>query len=70
MGMTVEAVYENGVLKLGEPLPLNNLERVLITVEPKRNWAERTAGLLKWTGDPEVLRQVTEGDEFSLLESP
>ena len=33
------------------------------------SWAERTAGILQWTGDPEVLRRVAEDDEFSILES-
>jgi predicted DNA-binding antitoxin AbrB/MazE fold protein len=70
MSTTIEAVYENGVLRLSKPLPLKESEKVLVTVEPQQNWSERTAGLLKWTGDAEVLRQVVEEDEFSILESP
>jgi predicted DNA-binding antitoxin AbrB/MazE fold protein len=34
MSITVEAVYENGVLKPSEPLPFKELEKVQITVEP------------------------------------
>ena len=34
MSFTVEAVYENGVLKLNEPLPFKEHEAVRVTVEP------------------------------------
>ena len=70
MSLTIEAIYENGVLKPAQPLPLNEHETVRITIEPQQSWAERTAGLLKWTGDPEVLRRIAEDDEFSVLEPP
>lgn len=33
MSFTVEAVYENGVLKLNEPLPFKEHEAVRVTVE-------------------------------------
>ena len=33
MSQTVEAIYENGVLKLEQPLPFKNRERVRVTVE-------------------------------------
>ncbi len=36
MAFTVEAVYENGVLKPAEPLPLKEHEKVSVTVEPAR----------------------------------
>jgi len=36
MAITVEAVYENGVLKLNEALPLKEHEKVRVTVEPVR----------------------------------
>ena len=68
MPLTIEAIYENGVLKPSRPLPLEEHEAVRITIEPQRSWAERTAGLLKWTGDPEVLRQIAEDDDFGILE--
>jgi predicted DNA-binding antitoxin AbrB/MazE fold protein len=69
MPITIEAVYENGVLTPTQPLPLEEHETVRITIEPSRTWAELTAGMLKWTGDPEVLRRIAEDDEFSILES-
>jgi predicted DNA-binding antitoxin AbrB/MazE fold protein len=70
MSLTVEAVYENGVLKPAQPLPLQEHQKVRITVESELTWAERTAGMLPWTGDPEILRRLAEDDEFSILESP
>ena len=70
MAIPVAAVYENGVLKLKEPLSLAEHESVLVTVEPALTWAERTAGMLPWTGDPEVLRRLATDPEFGILESP
>jgi predicted DNA-binding antitoxin AbrB/MazE fold protein len=70
MTLTIEAVYENGVLKPAQALPLKEHEKVLITVDVGQTWAERTAGMLQWTGDPEVLRSIAEEDEFGILESP
>lgn len=54
---TVEATYENGVLKPISALPLQEQEKVTVTVEPLANWAERTRGIVEWTGDPEELER-------------
>jgi predicted DNA-binding antitoxin AbrB/MazE fold protein len=70
MSLTVEATYENGVLKLLQPLPLAEHEKVRVTVHTGTSVAEQTAGMLKWAGDPEVLRRIAEDDEFGILESP
>jgi predicted DNA-binding antitoxin AbrB/MazE fold protein len=70
MAITIEAVYENGVLKPAEPLPLKEHEKVRVVIEAGVTWAERTAGIVPWTGDPEVLRRIAEDDEFGILESP
>jgi predicted DNA-binding antitoxin AbrB/MazE fold protein len=70
MSLTVDAIYENGVLKPLQPLPLHEHEIVRLTIESKVSWAERTAGMLQWTGDPEILRRIAEDDEFGILESP
>ncbi len=53
MAITVEAVYENGVLKLKEPLPFQEHEQVQVTIQPKTSWVERTAGLMGFTGTAE-----------------
>jgi predicted DNA-binding antitoxin AbrB/MazE fold protein len=70
MPITLEAIYEDGVLRFNQPLPLNEHEKVRVTLEPVLTWAERTAGILNWSGSPEMFRQVAEGDEFSVQESP
>ena len=69
MTLTVEAIYENGVLKPAQPLPLKEHETVRITIEPQRSWAERTSGMLQWTGDFEDLRRIVEDDEFGIREA-
>jgi predicted DNA-binding antitoxin AbrB/MazE fold protein len=64
MSTVVDAVYENGVLKPAEPLPLRERERVQITVRPGMTWAERTAGLLGWTGSVELADRVATDPEL------
>jgi len=66
----VEATYENGVLKLDKPLPLNEHERVTVHVKLHTSRIRQRAGSLKWTGDPEILRKIAEDPEFRVLESP
>ena len=70
MALIVNAVYENGVLRPAAPLPLEEHQTVRVTIESELSWADRTAGMLCWTGAPEDLRRVAEDDEFSILESP
>jgi predicted DNA-binding antitoxin AbrB/MazE fold protein len=73
MALTVEAIYENGVLKPTQPLPLQDQARVRITleiVEDPLARVRRSAGLIGWTGDPEVLRRVAQDPDFGILESP
>jgi predicted DNA-binding antitoxin AbrB/MazE fold protein len=69
MSLTVEAIYEHGVLKPAQPLPLKEHETVRITIEPRLSWAERTAGILQWPGDFEDLRRIVEDDEFGIREA-
>jgi predicted DNA-binding antitoxin AbrB/MazE fold protein len=69
MTLTVEAVYENGVLKPTQPLPFKEHEKLRITVEASLSWAKRTAGMLKWTGDPEELERLALDAEFDPQES-
>jgi predicted DNA-binding antitoxin AbrB/MazE fold protein len=70
MAITVEAIYENGVLKPMGLLPLKEHEKVRVTIELALGLAERTAGTIPWTGDAELLRRIAEDDEFGILESP
>jgi len=60
MTLTVEAIYENGVLKLAQPLPLKEHERVQITVHPLvRNLAD-AYGIMGFQGTAE------EADYFAM----
>jgi len=70
MRITIEATYENGVLKPARPLPLKEHEKVQITVHPQVSVARRTAGMLRWTGDVETLERLACDPEFGILESP
>ena len=58
MSITVEATYEDGVLKLKSPLPLAERAEVRVTIESPTTWAERTAGMLRWNGAPEELEHL------------
>ena len=53
MSITVEAVYEGGVLKPSEPLPFKEHEKVQITITPAVSRVRQTAGLIGWTGSQE-----------------
>jgi len=60
MALTVEATYDDGMLKLAQPLPLNEHEKVQVTVHTSRTWAEFSAGMMGWTGS------VEEADYFAM----
>ena len=75
MPLQIEATYEDGVLKLDEALPFKEQERVLVTIQPqtiqpKTSRIRQSYGLIGWTGDPQVLRQIAEDDECGVQESP
>jgi predicted DNA-binding antitoxin AbrB/MazE fold protein len=55
MAIEVEAVYENGVLKPKQPLPLREQEQVRIIVRPSTSRIRRSAGLIPWSGDQAAL---------------
>jgi predicted DNA-binding antitoxin AbrB/MazE fold protein len=48
MTITVEAIYENGLLKLSQPLPLKEQERVQVTVQ-SQSPQQRMAGVVPCT---------------------
>jgi predicted DNA-binding antitoxin AbrB/MazE fold protein len=69
MPLTVEAIYENGVLKPTQPLPLQEQQRVRLIIHVPSNWVQETAGMIAWTGDHETLRRLAEDAEFDPQES-
>jgi predicted DNA-binding antitoxin AbrB/MazE fold protein len=62
MTLTITAIYENGVLKPTQPLPLKEHEQVRVIIESDP--VSRTYGLLRWTGDHETLRYLAEDVEL------
>jgi predicted DNA-binding antitoxin AbrB/MazE fold protein len=70
MPLTVEAIYENGVLKPVEPLPLREHERVLVRIQPGETPLLRAYGLLGWKGDPEELRRLAVHPDLDLEDEP
>jgi predicted DNA-binding antitoxin AbrB/MazE fold protein len=68
MSMTVDAVYENGVLKPAHPLSLNEHEKVRLTVVRETTVAEQTYGMMGWKGDAEtfdrLMAEIDEDEEY------
>jgi predicted DNA-binding antitoxin AbrB/MazE fold protein len=66
MAHTIEAVYENGVFRPQQALPvsLKEHQRVVLTVATPSTWVQDTAGLIPWSGDHETLRRLAEDVEF------
>jgi predicted DNA-binding antitoxin AbrB/MazE fold protein len=64
MPITVEATYEDGVLKLAEPLPLQQSQKVRITVHSESSPILRAYGIMGWTGDAETLERFALDPEF------
>ena len=69
MAITIEAVYENGVLKPAQPLPLHEHEKVQITVQAATSRVRRTSGLMGWTGSQEDADVVALSPELDPQES-
>jgi predicted DNA-binding antitoxin AbrB/MazE fold protein len=63
--LRIEAVYEHGTLKLPHELPLQEGQRVTITIHPQ-SATERLYGLIPWTGDPEELQRFLEDQDEGL----
>lgn len=70
MSLTVEAIYENGILKPVQPLPLKEREQVRLVVHSGVSLARQTAGMIPWRGDAETLERIACDPEFGIMESP
>lgn len=70
MSIEVDAIYDHGTLKLDHALPLKDQQRVRVIVQDQLSIAERSYGLIGWTGDPAVVRQAALSEEYGLFESP
>ena len=61
----ITAIYDDGILKPRERLPLPNHTKVRILFDWPTSTGKRTQGLLRV--DPRTVRIVVESDEFSVL---
>lgn len=76
----VQAIYEDGVLKPEQPLPLTEHERVQVSVQAVAqesapgnvgmSRAKATSGMLGWTGDSDTVERLALDPEFGIEESP
>jgi len=64
MTHSLEATYENGMLRLAHPLPLGPSEKVWVTISATPSPILQAYGILGWTGDHETLRRIAEDPEF------
>ena len=58
MSLEIEAIYENGVLKLDQLLPLKNGQRVKVTVHQPSGRARASAGIFPWKGNRQDLEYL------------
>jgi predicted DNA-binding antitoxin AbrB/MazE fold protein len=64
MTITVEAIYENGVLKLNQTLPLREQERVQVTIQQCNSPLLDSYGMMGWKGDAETIERIALDPEF------
>jgi len=64
----IEAVYQNGTLRLLGELPLQEGEKVRITIHAAP--VKRRRGLLQWKGKPEDLDYLILSEDNDPLEAP
>jgi predicted DNA-binding antitoxin AbrB/MazE fold protein len=68
--ITVEATYENGMLKLDRSLPLKEHEKVRVTVHTESSPLVEAYGIMGWTGDAETLERIALDPAFLPEEAP
>ncbi|HJT31600.1 MAG TPA: antitoxin family protein [Pirellulales bacterium] len=67
MRFTIEATYENGVLKPLQPLPLKEHEKVRISVHSERSALLGAYGIMGFKGTAEEADYFALDDEFDPL---
>jgi predicted DNA-binding antitoxin AbrB/MazE fold protein len=70
MSISVEATYEDGVLKPDGPLPLKEHEKVRVVIHSPTNWIQETYGIVGWTGDHATLEQFAVDPAIDPQEGP
>jgi predicted DNA-binding antitoxin AbrB/MazE fold protein len=67
MAIIVEAIYENGVLKPAQPLPLKEHEKVRVTVQTAVDLVRSTAGSVIRAA-PDLIDQIATDPELEFPE--
>ena len=70
MSLTIEAIYENGVLKPAQPLPFREHEKVRVTVQPASNCVQATHGICGWKGSAEEAERFASDSELDFPAAP
>ena len=70
MAITVEAVYENGVLKPSEPLPWKEGERVSVAISSLNSPLLKAHGIMDWKGTSDELDRLLVEIEADEVEVP
>lgn len=74
MELSIEATYEDGVLKPAAPLPLAEHEKVRVTINPEVEWrlnrVRATYGMMGGKLDAQTIERIALDPEFSIDESP
>lgn len=68
MTITIEATYENGVLKPSQPLPLKEHEKVRVSVHSDRSPLLEAYGIMGFKGTPEEADYFALHDDFDPLD--
>ena len=70
MTITIEAVYENGVLKPAQPLPLEERQKVQITLETGKSPLLEAYGIMGFKGTAEQAEYFALHPELLPEEAP
>jgi predicted DNA-binding antitoxin AbrB/MazE fold protein len=62
MHKTIDAIYENGVIKPLKRLDISESQKIKITIETTENIVASTKAIIK--ADPDVVRHVAVSDEY------
>jgi predicted DNA-binding antitoxin AbrB/MazE fold protein len=69
MTITMEAIYEDGILKPVQPLPLREQEKVRLTVHRAEARVDQAVGVIPCT-DPELIEWVATAAELDYPPPP
>ena len=62
MHKTIDAIYENGVIRPLERLSLSESQKLKVTIESTESIVASTKAMIK--ADPDFVRHVAESDEY------